>query len=402
MSTLANTANDPASVDDENVKRFRETFSRYWREANDIMDEVTKNGEIKRANAQCPYASSLTTHQHVVLNTSFARQRKRCSLGSSAVANECFLRAAVVVNDCSQSSTLSRERMLPGRGSSAGRHHFSLAPTVLLHLHKTSRLTSNSIDQKVVPVTVGTGNNKQTFYVHEPLLKMHSPFFRACLSRNWAEGNKHSIELPEDDPKVVTLFLRFLYTGQIHIIEHDTLLWSKTTDGSFHRPDIAGDLLMHSYIFADKYLADPFRNACILALIERFESSPEYALALRQNADLLYTNLSPASPLRRLYLDVWVWAATPEWHDDGGNEFHDIHTAPVEFWQDISKAHAQKKVDFLLLIPPCKDIDRYYPWNQDRSQYFQGLLTPEPHFPRPFAEDVDFASLSLQPEPSGD
>ncbi|KAK7541428.1 hypothetical protein IWX49DRAFT_323328 [Phyllosticta citricarpa] len=329
MSTLANTANDPASVDDENVKRFRETFSRYWKEANDIMDEVTKNGEIKRANAQCPYASSLTTHQHVVLNTSFA------------------------------------------------------------------------IDQKVVPVMVGSGNNKQTFYVHEPLLKMHSPFFRACLSRNWAEGNKHSIELPEDDPKVVTLFLRFLYTGQLHIIEHDTLLWSKTTDGSFHRPDIAGDFLMHSYIFADKYLADPFRNACILALIERFESSPEYALALRQNADLLYTNLSPASPLRRLYLDVWVWAATPEWHDDGGNEFHDIHTAPVEFWQDISTAHAQKKVDFLLLVP-CKDIDMYYPWNQDRSQYFQGLLTPEPHFPRPFAEDVDFASLSLQPEPSDD
>ncbi|KAK7537554.1 uncharacterized protein J3D65DRAFT_677517 [Phyllosticta citribraziliensis] len=259
--------------------------------------------------------------------------------------------------------------------------------------------TSSTIDQKVIRVTVGSDDNKHTFYVHEPLLEMHSPVFKSCLSRNWSEGIKGEIDLPEDDPKVFLMFVRFVYAGQILIIADDTLLWRQTTDGGFHRRDVAGDILIHSYIFADKYLASTFKNACIQGLIDRFMMGPAYFHAIRQNAELVYDKLLPSSALRRLYVDIWAWASTEEWHDDLGNDYHDIHTAPYEFWQDIAKAMTRTK-DRLVKIPRDHIIVMHYPWVHDKMRYFERERAPEPDVPRPF--DVDFAALSLQPEPSDD
>ncbi|RSL45495.1 hypothetical protein CEP53_010764 [Fusarium sp. AF-6] len=51
------------------------------------------------------------------------------------------------------------------------------------------------------------------FKTHRAIVCSQSSFFKKALSSNFKEGVSGTIDLPDDDPKIVKLFLEFLYTG---------------------------------------------------------------------------------------------------------------------------------------------------------------------------------------------
>ena len=42
-----------------------------------------------------------------------------------------------------------------------------------------------------------------------------SQFFRAALNGKWKEGEENAVALPEDDPKIFSMYLELVYTGKI-------------------------------------------------------------------------------------------------------------------------------------------------------------------------------------------
>jgi len=74
-----------------------------------------------------------------------------------------------------------------------------------------SALKSDFLLSPAVTVTVGTGNDKKTFYVHECLLKNASQYFKTALQSKFSEAGTKVFRLDEDDPVAFQLFVEYLY-----------------------------------------------------------------------------------------------------------------------------------------------------------------------------------------------
>lgn len=64
-------------------------------------------------------------------------------------------------------------------------------------------------------------NNSFTFVVPEALLCNNSAFFAGCMSHPCKENTFRVIELPDIKPETFAVYLRFLITGRMYIIEDE-------------------------------------------------------------------------------------------------------------------------------------------------------------------------------------
>jgi len=149
----------------------------------------------------------------------------------------------------------------------------------------------------VVVFLVGTQAPKR-FTVHEDIVKASSEFVRLALRGEWKEASTRRVSLPDDEPDVFSVYQQWLYNGLIH-----TIL------GFVLEPDDEYELLVKAYIFGEKIVDVAFKNSVVDAITEKVN---QFGLNTRLTS-LVFDDTAPASPLRRLWLDVYYHLGKVEW-----------------------------------------------------------------------------------------
>ncbi|KAF1811878.1 hypothetical protein P152DRAFT_378213, partial [Eremomyces bilateralis CBS 781.70] len=141
-----------------------------------------------------------------------------------------------------------------------------------------------------------------TFHIHQALLCSASPFFSRALNGRFREGTTKTVNLLDDDPRIVAAFVAWLYTGQVF--------------GMFGMFGCGGPAwidLCQLWIFGDRIAARRLQNEAMQLFLNsirdkngdaaRFDFSNErHAQAI----DEIYENTAPDSPLREAIVDAFM------------------------------------------------------------------------------------------------
>jgi hypothetical protein len=72
-------------------------------------------------------------------------------------------------------------------------------------------------------VTLLVGKNEQTMIAQGDYPTRDSEFFAAAMKKEWQEGQKRTIKLPEECPTTMVHYLSFVYTGNLFAEEIATM-----------------------------------------------------------------------------------------------------------------------------------------------------------------------------------
>ena len=156
--------------------------------------------------------------------------------------------------------------------------------------------TSRVLGREAVTILVGA--QSEEFVIHKNLLDDKSDFFAHIFQGNGAEASTGRLSLPNDDPRIFSIFLDYLYRGQIL----DT-----------GKPSTAAARLAHArtmvstYILAEKLCINDLMNMTIDRLRDtslQHLTDPKTAMGL---VSLIYGNTHSKSELRKLYASHTAW-----------------------------------------------------------------------------------------------
>jgi hypothetical protein len=171
-------------------------------------------------------------------------------------------------------------------------------------------------------VTVGTGDQQTTFYIHEGLLRHYSSYFHAALKPEWQannDGPTKGITLDQDDPAVFQAFFNWLYTGALYSILN--------ADNSIPLPP---HLICAVFVFGDFRGIPELCNAAINTLLQA--SIQDWAFASKC-LNYIYANTLPGSKLRKLMVDDAV--STCDFEDLLGGAHAHLDEYPKEFLAEV-------------------------------------------------------------------
>ncbi|KAI4132095.1 MAG: hypothetical protein LQ347_002704 [Umbilicaria vellea] len=145
---------------------------------------------------------------------------------------------------------------------------------------------------KLLTIEAGEGENMETFYVHTHLICAHSSFFRAACTDNWREGFENLVRLPTEKPKIVELYLQWLYT---FVLPYPKL-----------KPRGVWENLVELYLLGEKVQDQTLKNM----IIDIFVTGWKYTSGCRW-LSYAHTRLSEDAAdntsLRRLVIDLFVY-----------------------------------------------------------------------------------------------
>lgn len=195
----------------------------------------------------------------------------------------------------------------------------------------------------MITVTAGEGEDADTFQVHEHLLKKSSVrsrlvihlrktrtyqlqgFFQAALSKQWKEGQEQKIDLPDDDPHAVAVYINWLYTSDLEIWIrilpfHPQLSSGSVYDGGHNSERM--EMLAGLYVFGDKIQDRVFTNAVIVLwtrILDRIEAVDRTDMCPSISCvRLIYEGTIANSPARRLL--VHIYTMYRDWLDEERRE----------------------------------------------------------------------------------
>jgi hypothetical protein len=197
-------------------------------------------------------------------------------------------------------------------------------------MFRLKMLTRNTADLHgrlkggVVVFVVGT-DAPERFTIHENLIKPSSEFVRLALRGEWKEAQERAIPLAEDDPNVFYVYQQWLYSGLIHT--HCDL-----SDDEFN-------ILVKAYILGEKIIDQHFKDSVADAIVEKLCSLRRFDTSL---TNLVFDNTPSASPLRRLWMDVYYHFGSSEWLDAS------LVGSPInaEFMVEFSRHQMQLRIGF--------------------------------------------------------
>ena len=204
-------------------------------------------------------------------------------------------------------------------------------------------LPSNMHSDKGEAVTLIVGEEKQEMLVNACHISKNSEFFRTALKKEWLEGQTRTITLPVDDPKIVTQYLNFTYSGELPSEPGEE---GSPRDWSTERLLRTYKHLADLYTVGVRLLDDAVRNAVnkqILQLHKILEVGPG-----EDSIDIIYKGTSEGDPARRLMVDIYL-----SWAD---RDCLDKEADPA-FLFDVAQALFQKIEDH---PPSCGDTDGGY------------------------------------------
>jgi hypothetical protein len=168
--------------------------------------------------------------------------------------------------------------------------------------------TSSSKYNKDNMITLLVGEQEQEMQAYGCYLSLSSEFFQAALKKEWVEGQKRIVKLPEEKPETMTFYLDFLYgKGQVYYV------------------------LTEQFAPEERLLDSSIRNACTKEIV-RFTTiaSPDDRYFPGNLAvNNIYNSTTAKSPARRLMVDFFMTSGNDKWVN---SELH------PEFCQDLATA----------------------------------------------------------------
>ncbi|KAF2158361.1 hypothetical protein M409DRAFT_31115 [Zasmidium cellare ATCC 36951] len=162
-----------------------------------------------------------------------------------------------------------------------------------------------------------------------PVTLVNSEFFAAALKKEWQEGQKRQVPLPADRPKVVDLYVHWLYTGKIFVRP----LLEETGENNTESA-----IIVELFLFGEKVQDGNLKDAAIDALIMATNTQDKdqklwYPTNTIEDA---YNGTPASSPLRRLLVDMYISHGHGPWIKG---------TEPIEFLVDLSRALIDSRRD---------------------------------------------------------
>ncbi|KAK4960467.1 hypothetical protein LTR10_003363 [Elasticomyces elasticus] len=148
-------------------------------------------------------------------------------------------------------------------------------------------------------VQLVVGPKAYSVSVHESVLRPRSAFFDAALNKCWKEGREKKVTLPEEELRIVTLYVQQLYTGKIHV--------KKTTT----REGLGRSDNLPEFLVLAELILEPL--------------GPDYSFPVTSALDILYKGTHDSSPIRRFMVDMYVRFGCEWWitcsPDDHNKDF---------------------------------------------------------------------------------
>lgn len=180
-------------------------------------------------------------------------------------------------------------------------------------------------------ITVGA--SEQPFHIHESVLCTSSLFFKAAMSGSWKESKEHTLELPEDDPKIFSVYSHWLYFAKIPGILEAAKKGESATKSAQEYYD-----LISAYVLGDKLLDAKFQNAVLDAIVgtcstvDRQDGKVYFPDA--NAVSHAYNNTTKSAKIRKMLVALYLHAAEAQWL----SEEH-----PKEFLFSVAEGFAKRR-----------------------------------------------------------
>ena len=155
-------------------------------------------------------------------------------------------------------------------------------------------------------IHVGSPDHEE-FVVHEYILR-RSEFMKRALNGSWEESKSRTIAFPEDDPEEIGLYLHYLYTNRMPVInaaEFATTTSSDTIETCVHDLYIK---LAETYVIAEKLQDTSTKNAVMRELYSLNDTKQRdgiwYAPSIVA-VSIIFEGTHPNSAARRFVVDAW-------------------------------------------------------------------------------------------------
>lgn len=154
-------------------------------------------------------------------------------------------------------------------------------------------------------MVVGTKDVAKRWDLPRELLINASPFFAAALKGSFAEATPNEITLPEGSTDAFTLFIQWLYIGEISDTDDDNGLW------------ISKLAYLQAYILGDKLRCLEFSDTVMLELIKYHISMTITSETMR----VVFENSASGSKLRRFAIDQFRYHLQKGYIEEGTAAF---------------------------------------------------------------------------------
>lgn len=200
----------------------------------------------------------------------------------------------------------------------------------------------------MIEVIVGSGEETETFIIHEPLLTTSSLLFKKKLAAASEDGKDTIVlELVGISPIIFGSINRYLYTGGIDSFEHD------------HLPLLPLYPLCDVWLLADHFGMPKLMNHVIWCLLKQLDKSrvAEVGTGIPASLETIYERAPSKSKLRQLMLDICVWLVP---------DFRQSTKASIQMGWDLFEA---MKVQRDAVRNPLSDVRNYYVKENEFAQY---------------------------------
>lgn len=160
------------------------------------------------------------------------------------------------------------------------------------------------VEDGVVTLRVGPSEKTHDRIVHRTLLRQHSPFFDSALQKDWKENKSNIIELPEDDVKIVDLYISWVYRQNPFV--HPVPCQCSKNFRELERFTVG------AWQFGDKVLDHPFCDLVIDVALAHGGATQIYPLPL---FSATFDTSARDAPVHNLLGDAFVYLAKPKWLD---------------------------------------------------------------------------------------
>ena len=202
-------------------------------------------------------------------------------------------------------------------------------------------------------MVVGPPGNTKTWHLPKKLLVNASPFFAAALDGSFAEATSKVINLPEDNTDAFTLFIRWLFVGNIsgELFSHKDKLTGDEILGTYDA-GIDDSVLtivlvyLQACILGDKLGCSEFQDLAMLEIIDTHSHANLYAETIR----VIYEQSGLGSKIRRFAIDMFRYDLQEGLIPKDTATFVSTSKIAEEFGLDFLKACLEE--DFGKVIEP--------------------------------------------------
>ena len=174
---------------------------------------------------------------------------------------------------------------------------------------------------RLITIRVGK-ESTHDFMIQRALVTSRSEFMRAAVEKDWKEAKEGLVRFPEDSIEAFGIYHHFLYTGRV---------LSKDPNSHAGSPQ-EYERLVQAYILGDKLMDGDYKDIIIDCIVHKLNETCTFDPNL---TTLVYESTASHSPLRRLWLDVYVWLSNAQWlNEDATGVLID-----ADFLVDLGKAH---------------------------------------------------------------